>query len=576
LDIEPTDLPASVTAFTFEINPVNHPNFIIFSLAHGIDPQWWERLDHIGLRWLMDDILYSNFQPDAQGRQLPKSLERWIDRGERLGLLVYSSSSVKVDGKWGKAIAVAYAATVKGYEAAIDFVNEFKDVILTLCNGAKVSFQCFPSRNQAKGQRRQNEPITNFAKTSILKNHCHCNEIMNRAMLNNMMVSCKHLKAVALTLVKLPKKKVKTYNYGYAAQLILERSASTLARESSFFRKIFKGYHNLKSLFQQEIDEDTASDDGFTLVQSKKSIKNSQNNATSLKETFNMLSAHINATIDENGKYYIVIGGHGGRRSVNIYFKYKDGIYGAHYAFHGVSGAYIKSFNDINDAWAEIERRFPGVNSFETLRKFHEGIPDTETNMSPTWSEVDGETRHQFGSVAYTYTEADDADLLLKRMEATLRVTGSENGLVDQRSHYYASLLNPNKLYTGATEDEPFKPTGEQQPDSEKQYDDEEDYPHSQDYLANMEVQDNSTSQQDSTSTKSNRSLSPSKKRKVEGPESDEAAGYFDASILNTSKDSSNYDAVPIAVSLPMASVTHDFCCTLILSRLALEHGGQS
>jgi hypothetical protein len=74
LDVEPTDLPQAVKAFTFEINPVNHPNYIIFSLAHGIDPQWWERLDHIGLRWLMNDI-YSNFQPDAQGRQLPKSLE---------------------------------------------------------------------------------------------------------------------------------------------------------------------------------------------------------------------------------------------------------------------------------------------------------------------------------------------------------------------------------------------------------------------------------------------------------------------------------------------------------------------
>jgi hypothetical protein len=56
-------------------------------------------------------------------------------------------------------------------------------------------------------------------------------------MLNNMMVNCKHLKAVAFTLVKLPTNKVKTYNYGYAAQLILERSASTLGRESVSYSK---------------------------------------------------------------------------------------------------------------------------------------------------------------------------------------------------------------------------------------------------------------------------------------------------------------------------------------------------
>jgi hypothetical protein len=108
---------------------------------------------------------------------------------------------------------------------------------------------------------------------------------MDRAMLNNMMVSCKHLKAVAFTLVKLPKNKVKTYNYGYAAQLILEHSASTLGRESSFFRKLFKGCNNLKLLFPQEIEDDSVDDDGFTLVQSKKSSKQSQNSAMSLKDT---------------------------------------------------------------------------------------------------------------------------------------------------------------------------------------------------------------------------------------------------------------------------------------------------
>lgn len=228
-----------------------------------------------------------------------------------------------------------------------------------------------------------------------------------------------------------------------------------------------------------------------------------------------MLSAHINATVDENGKVWIVIGGRGGRCSVNIYFKYKDGIYGAHYAFHGVSGAYIKSFTDINDAWAEIERRFPGVNSFETLRKFHKGIPDTETNMSPTWSDVDGETRHQFGSVAYAFTEADDADLLLLRKQATLRVTGSENGKVNQRSHYYASLFNPNKLFTGAAEDEPFKSNDGQKQQTEEQNDeDDEEYPFSQDHLPPMDMDENQdlTSQNGSSTLASNRDLSPTKK----------------------------------------------------------------
>lgn len=98
--------------------------------------------------------------------------------------------------------------------------------------------------------------------------------------------------------------------------------------------------------------------------------------------------------------------------------------------------------------------------------------------MSPTWSDVDGETFHKFGAVDYTFTENDDAEILLSRMEATLQVTGSENGLVDQVSHYYASLFNPNNLYTGNSDHEPFplpdKPTNEGE---------EEDYANSKDYL---------------------------------------------------------------------------------------------
>lgn len=247
LDIEPTDLPKYVSAFSFEINPVNHPNFfIILSLAHGMEAQWYERLDHIGLRWLMDDV-YSNFKPDAQGKQLPKSLEWWIDLGERLGLLTHSSSSVKVDGKYGRSIAVAYAATVKGLEAPIDFVNEFKGKILTLCSGLKVSFQCFLSHNQSKGQRKQNEPIYNFARTTILSNNHHCTKhfkevlidcltsaIADKATQINMIVAYKHLEAVVAKIVKLPKKPDHAYNYRYAAQWILECSASTIGCESAF------------------------------------------------------------------------------------------------------------------------------------------------------------------------------------------------------------------------------------------------------------------------------------------------------------------------------------------------------
>ena len=67
------------------------------------------------------------------------------------------------------------------------------------------------------------------------------------------------------------------------------------------------------------------------------------------KDTFTKLSKKVKFTLDKNGKYYVVTDGCGGRRSVNLYLKYKEGIYGTHYAHYRVSGAFVKSFDDIND-----------------------------------------------------------------------------------------------------------------------------------------------------------------------------------------------------------------------------------
>jgi hypothetical protein len=171
LDITPTDLPKCVSAFSFEIN-------LSITLTSSSSRLATESKRNGTTGKITSDSGGSwNFRPDSQGRQLPKSLERWIDQGERLGLLTYLSSSVKVD----------------------------------------VSFQCFSSRSQSKGQKKQNEPIINFARTSIFTNHKHGNEhfkvvqlngltnaIESKATQTNVIVNYKHLIAVVARTVRLP------------------------------------------------------------------------------------------------------------------------------------------------------------------------------------------------------------------------------------------------------------------------------------------------------------------------------------------------------------------------------------
>jgi hypothetical protein len=132
--------------------------------------------------------------------------------------LCYSSSSILIDGKYGKAIALAYAANVSGYQAALDLVEIFRDTkgtdsSITLCGVIPVSaMEYFPQcnvRQNRVGKKKALDPVTNFAKTTILANHRHCREnykaiglkgltkvIFNSKSRTNSIVNCKHLDVI--------------------------------------------------------------------------------------------------------------------------------------------------------------------------------------------------------------------------------------------------------------------------------------------------------------------------------------------------------------------------------------------
>jgi hypothetical protein len=49
----------------------------------------------------------------------------------------------------------------------------------------------------------------------------------------------------------------------------------------------------------------------------------------------------------------------------------------------------------------KMNKRFPGVNSWETQWHFWMTVPHTETNLSPTWSPFHGKIHHRPDAVAY-------------------------------------------------------------------------------------------------------------------------------------------------------------------------------
>ena len=295
-DLKPTDLPEYVLAFRFEINPVNYPQYTIFALLQGVDPQWYDKFDHISLNWLMDEI-YSNYPPDDQGNSLPKILDRPIDRGERLGLVLYTSST-KVAGGYGQTIAVAYAPTIPGYKSAVSLVQAFKGKVLTIYGGLPVTVEPFPPRDSPNGSRKQNDHIVNFARTSILSNNKVCSEAYTTVMLDdgvtnaiaqsrtriNMHVQYKHITGIVPHTIKLKRSPENhTCNFGYAGIIVLHRDSNVVGRGKSFFKKLFQSA--LPELFPEEIDDDTTGADGFITVGGKKKSSNATSTALSVKET---------------------------------------------------------------------------------------------------------------------------------------------------------------------------------------------------------------------------------------------------------------------------------------------------
>jgi hypothetical protein len=243
-DLKPTDLPE----YGFEINPVNYSQYTIFALLQGVDPQWYDKFDHISLNWLMDEI-YSNYPPDEQGNLLPKILERPIDRGERLGLVLYTSST-KVAGGYGQTIAVAYAPTIPGYKSAVSFVKTSKGKVLTIYGGLSVTVETFPPQDSPNGSRKQNDHIVNFARTSILSNNKVCSEAYTTVMLDgvtnaiaqsktriNMNVQYKHITGIVPRTIKLNRSPENhTFNFGYAGIIVLHRDSNVVGRGKSSSR----------------------------------------------------------------------------------------------------------------------------------------------------------------------------------------------------------------------------------------------------------------------------------------------------------------------------------------------------
>ena len=116
---------------------------MIFALVEGPRGIWFDPKDHFGIDHFVEEII-KHVPLDANG-ELPRCLRTKLDRQRNIGGLVYSSSKVRENGRFGKAYALVYAQTEDGQAAAQHVLKAYADDrVVTVCGGIPISIRAFP------------------------------------------------------------------------------------------------------------------------------------------------------------------------------------------------------------------------------------------------------------------------------------------------------------------------------------------------------------------------------------------------------------------------------------------------
>jgi hypothetical protein len=229
----------------------------------------------------------------------------------------------------------------------------------------------------------------------------------------------------------------------YSAYIITNKSANTLTKKNDFYIEALKAI--LPELFPIDLTQD--SDGNFVEVTGNRGKSNKPKpfgpeeppQQLSLNQSIALIkSSSVVSEITSNTRW-VCTKGRGGNRAVGVYDNYYA-KHNARYLSQGISGGSVLRADNDAEGWSLVNIRIPGVDSPAKLRIFHMCIPHTETNLTPSYSDYDGETFHRHGAIAYTFCENDDQEMLESRMAMTLQLTGSYDGVIDRREYYHAYM----------------------------------------------------------------------------------------------------------------------------------------
>ena len=446
-----SDMPKFARALRFKLAPVNTDEIMPLGLVGGLLADDLDDFDvtaqELLLNGMIEEADICMTGPDGEPTHPMFSSKANIRKN--LGILFYTTSTITTNGRNGRAIAVGYAKTEEGEEAARIFADACEGKSLSVYSGINVTFTRFPSRGQ-RGKKPKEDPVRTFVKGHVTKNLANCNKHYSTHTIENVTaamydedvidsITSKHSHVLGV----IPRVMRGTPPEGEAFRMkitvVVHKNGATCLKDHSYYRRVFLADH--PGLFPP-----SANDDFVPVSSKKKAAVNNSTHAKSNKPVNTNWEQNLDnnfMAVKESTGPYVVGWGKGGRASVGI----KDRWYGpggAKECTNRVSGSVHYKVPSEAAGYAMLLKWYE-IGDADELVEFHKNVPHNETNLWPTWSLAFQDMPHRFGAKEYTWVEHDDDEVYAARLNATTFYTGSADGVITNRNQL--TKAKPSDFY---------------------------------------------------------------------------------------------------------------------------------
>eukprot|EP00956_Cyclotella_meneghiniana_P029662 scaffold72577_cov50-Cyclotella_meneghiniana.AAC.3 len=446
-----SDMPKFARALRFKLAPVNTDEIMPLGLVGGLLADDLDDFDVTAQELLLHSMIEEAdiCLTDEHGLPTHPVFSTKASIRKNLGILFYTTSTVTTNRRNGRAIAVGYATTEEGEEAARIFADSCEGKSLSVYSGIHVTFARFPSRGQ-RGKKSKEDPVRTFVKNHVTKNVANCGKhysthtienvtavMYDEDVIDSITSRCSHVLGVIPRVMRGAPPEGEAFRMKIT--VVVHKNGATCLKDSNYYRRTFMTDHPL--LFPPSATDD------FVKVSNKK--KAAVSNGTQAKAN-KPITTSWEQNLDNNFKAvkestgpYAVGWDKGGRGCVGLK-KHWYGPGGAKECTNRVSGSvYYKVPSEA--AGMSLLQKWYEINDMDELEEFHKNVPHNETNLWPTWSLSFQDMPQRFGAKEYTWVEHDDDEVYAARLNATTFYTGSAEGVITNRNQL--TKAKPSDFY---------------------------------------------------------------------------------------------------------------------------------